>query len=427
MSPDARARAKAAFHVLIKPSGPACNLGCEYCFYLAKEDLFPGTQPRRMTAEVLEAVTRHYIEAQPAGVSAIDFTWQGGEPTLLGIPFFRTALELQGRFARAGTRITNSIQTNGILLDDEWGSFLRQNAFLVGISIDGPRELHDSYRTDRAGQPSFDRVLRGLDVLKRHEVEFNTLTVVHDRNGHRPRKVYDFLEEIGSRHLQFIPLVEPRARGVSDRSVGPSTYGRFLTGVFDRWLERRDVGRVFVRDFDVFLGLVMGSPSEVCIHAETCGRAVVAEHGGEVFACDHFVDPEHHLGNVLDDSLAGMLDGAQQTAFGRAKSAALPTCCEECEYLRLCNGGCPKDRLVTPPGAEPGPSHLCLGYKLFFQHSLPVLRRMASCLSAGRPAAHWDRVEGHEAGAAVGRNDPCPCGSGRKHKRCCWPRRGSRP
>ena len=408
------------FHVMAKPAGPECNLDCHYCFYTDKRELFPGAGATRMSEEVLEELTRQYIESQPAGTPEVDFAWQGGEPTLMGVAFFRRAVELQRRHARPGMRVSNSLQTNGVLLDDDWGEFLRRNGFLVGLSIDGPRELHDAYRRDRGDGDTFERVLRAVELLHRHEVEFNTLTVVHHSNGPHPARVYDFLTRIGSKYLQFIPLVEWEERGeTSDRSVDPGTYGRFLIGVFDRWLERRDVGRVFVRDFDDTLGMSMGYPSTVCVHAETCGRALVIEHSGDAFSCDHFVDREHHLGNVLDGALGTMVDAGRQTAFGLHKRDGLPSHCQDCEYVRLCNGGCPKDRSAAAIGGESGLNHLCAGYRLFFGHTLPVFRRMGQCLRMGRPASDFEVIAGAGTRGIVGRNDPCPCGSGRKSKRCC--------
>ena len=409
-------RARACFHVLAKPAGPLCNLACGYCFYLDKRGLFPAPGRLRMADAVLEAFTRQYLAAQPPGTREVQFSWQGGEPTLMGLSFFRRALGLQRRYARPGIRIANALQTNGTLLDDEWGRFLREHEFLVGISVDGPQALHDAWRRDSRGRGSFRAVMRGVEVLRRHGVAFNTLTVVHGRNGSRAREVYDFLTQIGSTFLQFIPLVEPApGGGVSERSVAPQQYGRFLARVFDAWLEAGHVGSVFVREFETILGLLAGGPAGLCVHAEACGRALALEHDGQVFACDHFVDGEHRLGSVLEEGLAALVDGERQTAFGTAKRRALPAACLACAWLPLCRGGCPKDRLARSPDGETGLNHLCAGYRLFFEHSVPVFEAMARCLHAGRPAADFALL----APQAVGRNAPCPCGSGRKHKRCC--------
>ena len=434
------------FHVLAKPIGPICNLDCEYCFYLKKQELFPESKSFRMNEEALEAFTRGYIECQPQGVREVNFAWQGGEPTMLGVKFFQRAIELQEQYIRPGTTILNSIQTNGTLLDDEWGEFLHENKFLVGISIDGPEEIHDEYRLDKQGQGSFGEVMRGLDVLKRHKVEFNTLTVVQNRNSQHGKGIYDFLKSIGSTFFQFIPIVEPdpeapenalRAR-VSSRSVDPEQYGRFLCDVMDRWLELEDVGEVFVRDFDTSLALVVGRPSPICVNAETCGRAVAIEHNGDLFSCDHFVNDKDRIGNVLEESFDSMLDGLQQTEFGDDKRDGLPPYCRECDFLGLCNGGCPKDRIIQTPEGDSGLNYLCAGYKIFHEHSLPVFQKMAQCLSMQRPASDYaviDDVLREQAAAhareamgadgkakSVGPNEPCPCGSGRKFKKCCLAR-----
>lgn len=290
--------ARSPYHVLLKPIGPVCNIDCEYCFYLEKSALFPGhrTVDFMMSEETLEEVTRAYIHSQPEGTAEINFAWQGGEPTLMGVNFFRKAVELQKKYARPGIKITNAIQTNGTRLDAEWGEFLRENEFLVGISIDGPEAMHNRYRRDRGGAGTFASVMRGIEVLKRHRVEFNTLTVVQEHNGDYPAPVYTFLKKIGSTFMQFIPIVEKTSQtSVGERSVGPEQWGRFMSGVFDLWL-KKDLGRIFVQHFDMLLGLWMGYPSSMCVHAETCGRAVALEHDGSLFSCDHFVNPEHRLG-----------------------------------------------------------------------------------------------------------------------------------
>jgi uncharacterized protein len=391
----AASSAQAPFHVLAKPSGPLCNLACDYCFYLEKRGLFPDAPRPRMGDEVLEAFTRSYIESQPAGTPEVQFAWQGGEPTLLGLDFFRRAVALQRRHARPGMRVTNALQTNAVLLDEDWARFLGDHDFLVGVSLDGPEDLHDRWRRDAGGRGSFRRVMRGLRALSRRSVPFNTLSVVHARNGAQPRRLYAFFKEIGSSHLQFIPLVERNGSGLSARSIGGRAYGRFLSTLFDCWLEQRDVGRVFVRDFESALARLTGRGGTVCIHAATCGRSLCVEHDGSVFACDHYVEANRRLGSVLREPLGTMVEDSRQRAFGAAKRERLPGACRDCRHLALCGGGCPKDR-------EPatGRNHLCAGYALFFDHALPTLQRLAG---ARGPA----------------RNDPCPCGSGRKHKRCC--------
>ena len=419
-------KARAEFHVLAKPIGPICNLDCEYCFYLQKKALFPESKNFRMTDSVLENFTRKYIEAQPMGTQKIDFAWQGGEPTLMGVDFFRKAIGYQRTYARPGMTITNSLQTNGTLLDDEWGKFLHDQGFLVGLSIDGPEEIHNKFRLDKKGRGSFREVMHGLEMLQKHSVEFNTLTVVQSHNSQYPLEVYDFLKDCGSTFFQFIPIVEPDPNDtVTYRSVPPERYGSFLNGVFDRWLEQSDVGEIFVQDFDLLLSQVMGMPATLCVHAETCGRSVAIEHNGDLFSCDHFVNREDQIGNVLQHTMVSMLDGPQQTKFGQDKRDGLPQYCLDCEFLEYCNGGCPKDRLVETPAGEPGLNYLCEGYKTYYSHTIPTFEKMAEALRMGRPASDYkmvDRVRQRqyaEQFGKVGRNDPCPCGSGKKYKKCC--------
>lgn len=395
--------ASGAFHVMTKPVGPVCNLDCRYCFYLEKERLFPAGGSFRMSDDVLDAYVRRYIAEQSS--AEIHFAWQGGEPTLLGVDFFRKAVSLQRKYA-AGKTVLNAIQTNGTLLDDRWGEFLAENGFLVGLSVDGPRALHDHYRVDKGGKPTFDDVMRGLSVLKRHGVEFNTLTVVHRGNAKHPLEVYRFLREIGSGFIQFIPLVErsadseDRRRGlalaapprsgegaresdVTPWSVEPGDYGDFLVRIFDEWV-RSDVGRVFVQLFDVALGNWIGVGSSLCVFAETCGRAVALEHNGDVFSCDHYVYPEYRLGNLMNQSLGSMLESAAQVEFGQSKKEALPRYCRECEVRFACNGECPKHRFATAPDGEPGLNYLCPAYKKFFGHIDPYMREMGRLLREGR-------------------------------------------
>jgi len=360
---------------MAKPSGAKCNLDCTYCFYLEKEALYPPGQ-HRMSDAVLEAYVRGQIAAQPPGAEVL-FAWQGGEPTLMGVPFFDKAVALQKKHGD-GRVIANAFQTNGVLLDDTWGKFLHREKFLVGLSIDGPRELHDIYRLDKGGKPTFDRVMGGLDVLKRHGVEFNTLTVVHRTSARRPLEVYAFLKEIGSTHMQFIPLVDRvgETGAVSDASVIAEDYGTFLTTIWDHWL-LNDVGKTFVQLFDVMLGVWMGQPSALCLFRETCGDAVALEHNGDVYSCDHFVTARHRIGNLLDASLGDMVRGPQQREFGQQKSATLPLYCRECEVRFACHGECPKNRFIQTPDGEPGLNYLCAGYKHFFNHANPGLRGMA--------------------------------------------------
>jgi uncharacterized protein len=403
-----------AFHVMLKPRGPVCNLACEYCYYLSKEDLYPDAD-FCMTDEVLEAFTRQYIEAQR--VPEVTFGWQGGEPLLMGLDFFRRAVALQETYRKPGMRIVNALQTNGTLLDDGWCRFLREHDFLVGLSLDGPREAHDAYRVDKGGNPSFDRAMAGLALLKEHGVEFNILTTVHAANAGHPLETYRFLrDEAGARFIQFIPIVQREGGGVSARSVGAEQYGRFLAGVFDEWV-RRDVGRVFVQIFDVALAAWVGAPPGLCVFDETCGNALVLEHNGDLYACDHFVEPHCRLGNILQTPLVDLVGSEQQRRFGLDKRDALPETCRACEVRFVCNGGCPKNRLQ-------GVNYLCEGYKMFFHHIDESMRFMASELEARRPPANvmphlaQREAELERRFAQANRNDPCPCGSGRKFKQC---------
>ncbi len=381
------------FHIITKPIGAICNLDCEYCYYLEKEDLYPDTKSFKMTEEVLDAYTRQYIYAQPADAAEVNFTWQGGEPTLMGLPFFRKALALQKKYARPGMRITNSFQTNGTRLSDDWAMFFRDNDFLIGISIDGPEDLHDEFRPDKRGYGSFRQVMKGLEYLKKHEVKFNTLTCVQSSNSSYPVKVYRFLKEIGSTHLQFISIVEPQPDGgVSYRSVNPKKYGTFLCGVFDEWLRRDDIGIIYVQDFDVTLSILAGYPSPICIHAETCGHALAIEHNGDLYSCDHFVFPEYKLGNIMEQQAKAMHESALQQQFGLDKKDKLPRYCRECDFLQVCRGGCPKDRIIETADGEPGLNYLCQGYKTFYAHSFPIFKKMAKCIEMGYPARDYKRV-----------------------------------
>ncbi len=429
------------FHVLCKPIGPVCNLNCKYCFYLEKEKLYPDTARKTgwaMNDLVLESYIRQYIETQDA--PAVNFAWQGGEPTLLGIEFFAKALEIQKRYA-GSQRIENSLQTNGVLLNDRWCEFLSANRFLVGLSIDGPREFHDKYRSDRSWAATFERAVLAMRLLKKHGAEFNTLTAVQRHNSQHPREVYRFLKEAGSGFIQFIPIVERVARrasedglvlispdsesdaGVSEWSVDPRQYGRFLCAVFDEWV-RNDVGCVYVQLFEVTLEAWAGLPSSLCVFSPTCGDAMVLEHNGDVYSCDHFVYPPNRLGNLLETPLGVMARSAQQQAFGVAKMTGLPGCCRDCRFLPACNGECPKHRFMKTPEGEPGLNYLCASYKQFFSHVEPYMEFMAGELASQRPPTNvmrWasERDSRGSQSRRIGRNDACPCGSGRKYKKCC--------
>ena len=419
-----RAIEVASYHVMAKPTGPLCNLDCSYCFYLEKEKLYPGVRTWTMPADVLESYIRQYIESQPNDI--VSFAWQGGEPTLLGISWFQNVLELQQKYAN-GRRIENALQTNGITLDDAWGELLAANDFLVGISIDGPRELHDTYRVDKGQQPTFDQVMRGIGCLKSAGVRFNTLTVVNRKNSYHPREVYEFLKQIGSGYMQFIPVVErqskeptrgglvllgPRqasASEVTDWSVEPDAFGNFLCSIFDEWV-RNDVGSYFVQLFDVTLELWLGMPPSLCVFSETCGNALALEHNGDLYSCDHYVYPENKLGNIMEEPLISLAAAQQQTAFGHAKRDSLPAYCRNCDVRFACNGECPKHRFVSTPDGEPGLNYLCAAYKKFFHHVAPYMEFMGRELLNRRPAARvmeyarWIDTQQAEASANL-----CSC------------------
>ncbi len=406
--------ARAPFHIMVKPIGPKCNLDCQYCFYLEKEALFGDGEKWKMDDGLLEAYVKRYIAAQPA--DPVVFAWQGGEPTLCGIEFFEKAVRCQKQYG-AGRAIENAFQTNGTLLDDAWGAFLKRENFLVGISIDGPAELHDAYRVTRNGRGTHAEVMRGLEVLQRHKVEFNTLTCVNRVNQDKGPEVYEFLKAAGSRYMQFIPIVErlPDAAAarlglshatpprfaeeddnlkapVTEWSVQPKAYGRFMWSIFKRWVQQ-DVGRVFVQLFDVALGKWAGVPGGLCVYNEECGRALALEHDGSLYSCDHFVYPDFKVGNLREQSVAALVDSAFQEQFGKSKKSRLPKFCRECPVLFACNGACPKHRFLLTPDGEPGLNYLCSGYKFIFGKMDPYMKAMAELYRRGQaPALVMDLI-----------------------------------
>lgn len=372
------------FQLLAKPTGSACNLDCSYCFYLSKEQLYPGSA-FRMTDEVLERYVRQLFEAHDG--AEVEVAWQGGEPTLMGLPFFERAVALAARLRKPGQTVRHSIQTNGTLLDDAWCAFLKRHAFLVGLSIDGPRAEHDRYRVKKDGRGSFDSAVRAWRLLRRHGVDVNVLCAVHAANVERPREVYRFFrDELRAEFLQFIPIVERNGNAtVTPRTVDPERFGRFLIAVFDEWL-RRDIGKVFVQTFDAVLGNWLGAPS-LCIFSQDCSAHPVLEHNGDLYSCDHFVDPEHRLGNIVESDMGGMISSDRQRAFGASKLATLPRSCRECEVLFACQGECPRNRFARGADGEEGMNYLCAGYKAFFAHVARPMGIMAELLRAGRPAS----------------------------------------
>ena len=391
-------------HVLAKPIGPVCDIKCDYCFYLEKRGLFGSDEQYRMPDAVLAKYIEQYVESQPTPI--VEFVWHGGEPTLLGVDFFRRVVELQKPF-RTKKDIRNSLQTNALHFDDEWCEFFKANGFFIGVSLDGPKEIHDRYRKDRHGHGTFDRVMQGVRLLQKHRVEFNALACVGRDTAYRPLEVYRFFTEAGINYIQFTPIVErePDAEtkvikfwlarpSVLDReemntrvtpwSVEPEKYGDFLIAIYEEWV-RKDVGSVFVMNFEWALNAWLGEGSPVCIFSRQCGRAVAMEHDGSVFACDHYVYPEYRLGNVLDDNLSRMVEASVASGFGPHKEKTLPRYCRECEVLEACWGGCPKHRFAKSPYGEPGLHYLCPGYKKFFRHIRKYLHAMTQLLGEGLP------------------------------------------
>ncbi|HSN10579.1 MAG TPA: anaerobic sulfatase maturase [Propionibacteriaceae bacterium] len=403
------------FSLITKPTGAACNLDCSYCFFLSKEVLWGGDS-QRMTHETLEQFIRGYLHAQPDGPVTIG--WQGGEPTMRGVGFFEEAVRLSEEHRRPGQQVQHAIQTNGTLLDDEWGEFLSANNVLVGLSVDGPPELHDRYRVNKAGRGSYDLVRRGWDVLQRHHVDTNILCTVNAANADHPLDVYrHFRDDLEAKFLQFIPIVERVEPGheaeaergyrdsdgthvlyrqagaqVTSRTVPPKAWGRFMTAIFDEWVAR-DVGEVFVQHFDVMLGALFGQYS-LCVHSPECGNAIAMEHTGDVYSCDHFVEPGYRLGNIATDTFTEMLALPEQRQFGRDKRTTLPTQCLQCPVRWVCNGGCPKDRFATTAAGEPGLNYLCDGYFDMFTHAWPAMTTMATLIRAGRAPADIMRMAG---------------------------------
>lgn len=397
---------KRRFHVMAKPTGSRCNIDCNYCFYLHKEQLLQQDHHSGMSDEVLENYIRQYIDSQDG--DRVVFSWQGGEPTLMGLPWFEKVVALQQKYQKPGQRIENDLQTNGILLNDSWARFLKQHHFLVGLSIDGPRELHDRYRVTRSGKPTFDKVMAGVAALQRHGVPFNALVTVNRTNARFPLQVYRFLtRELGATYLQFNPCVEPvdftqtapqfwrddsipvsgsrRARPgdldsvVTDWSVDPDDWGRFLIAVFEEWVNN-DLGRVQVNLFETAVAQTLGLPGQICVTSEFCGKRLAIEKNGDIYACDHYVYPEYQLGNIANTKLAHLAFSERQKAFGLGKRDTLPAVCKRCPYLKLCWGECPKNRIVRSAEGEPGLNYLCPGIKAFFSYAQPILVGIATLL-----------------------------------------------
>ena len=391
-------------YVMLKPAGAHCNLACKYCYYLEKNKLYPTAQRHLMSDEMLEQFTREYIEAQT--MNQVLFTWHGGEPLLRSIDFYRKALSLQQKYA-GGRCIDNVIQTNGTLLTDEWCEFFAQNHWLVGISIDGPQPYHDHYRLTAAGKPSWQKVMQGIKLLKKHGVEWNAMAVVNAYNANHPLEFYRFFKENGCQFLQFTPIVERQTRhedgrtlasladkneiSLSEASVAPEQWGYFLCAIFDEWV-RKDVGKIFVEIFDCTLANWMGISPGICAYSKECGHAGVMEHNGDVYSCDHFVFPEYKLGNIRDHSLIDMLYGEQQQEFSRLKHSSLPRQCKECDMEFACHGECPKNRFMKDKYGDSGLNYLCPGYYHYYQHVAPYMDYMKQELMSQRPPSNIMKV-----------------------------------
>ncbi len=435
------------FHVMAKPTGAICNLDCSYCFFLSKETLYPGS-PFRMDDAVLDAYIRQLLESQQ--ISEVTIAWQGGEPTLMGLEFFQQAMTVVQKYTRRGQTVNHTIQTNGTLLDDAWCAFFAKHNFLVGLSVDGTQEMHDAYRVDKGGAPTFAKVIRGSDFLRRHKVEFNVLCTVHAANGDSPLEVYRFFrDEMQVEFIQFIPIIEratpellPMANLgwgdrhaerplyiqsgslVTHRSIKAEQWGQFLIAIFDEWVTH-DVGKVFVQLFDSSLGAWVGQGASLCIHRPTCGDALALEHNGDLYSCDHFVEPDYLLGNIKQDHMIELVASDKQRQFGQDKRDSLPQYCLDCEVLFICNGGCPRNRFINTPDGQAGLNYLCAGYKAFFNHVDHPMKIMAGLLQKRQYAdgvmgilAEEKEVALATAVSEAGRNDPCPCGSGKKVKQC---------
>lgn len=382
-----------AFHLLAKPTGAICNLDCEYCFFLAKEQLYPGSK-FRMSDDLLEIYIQQLLQSHQT--PEVTIAWQGGEPTLMGLEFFARSIELVEKHKKPGQKVSHTLQTNGTRLNNDWARFFKQHNFLIGLSVDGPKNLHDTYRVDKRGRGTFEQVIQGWKILKKHQVDCNILCTVNAANGDRPLEVYRFFrDELGAEFIQFIPIIErvnedgstliQSGNQVTERSIKPEQFGQFLIGVFDEWV-KRDVGKVFVQHFDAALANWVGVPPSVCIFSKTCGTALALEHNGDLYSCDHFVEPDYKLGNIQETPMIELIASEKQRQFGQAKLNTLPQYCRKCEVRFACNGGCPKNRFIETPDGESGLNYLCAGYKAFFTHIDRPMRMMADLLRRGHYA-----------------------------------------
>jgi len=432
------------YNIMIKPAGSLCNLDCRYCYYLDKADLFVNGIRQNHDKNFWENFVQNYISTQSS--TNVSFVWQGGEPALMGLDFYKWIVEIQKKHA-GNKKIENVFQTNGTLLNREWCSFLAENKFLVGISVDGPQNLHDIFRYNKQGKSSFKEVMNSIELLRKCNVDFNTLTTVNSLNVKYPLEVYQFLKEIGSQFLQFMPVVE-RISGldkknrptilhpndgdnlsVTEWSVNSLDYGKFLNSVFDQWV-KKDVGKIYVQMFDVTLANWYGENPGLCVFSKHCGDNLIMEHQGNLYQCDHFVFKENYLGKFPENDLLEAAKSVEQITFGLNKEKLLPGECRDCEFLFACHGECPKNRIIRSKTGEPGLNYLCEGLKLFFQHVKPSMDYMLNELKNQRPPANIMKTfktiappppfANHKAAKVkVGRNELCPCGSGKFYKNCC--------
>jgi uncharacterized protein len=414
-------RASSEFQVFAKPVGPVCNLDCHYCYYLEKERLYPQGESFRMSDSILEDYIIQQIDASPGSV--INFSWHGGEPTILGLDYFRKIVALQRKHQPPNRRITNGMQTNGTLLDEDWCRFLAAEGFSVGLSLDGPPEMHDRYRVTKGQNPTHEQAMRGYKLLLQHQIPCSILCVVHAQNVQHPTQVYRFFKQIEAQYVEFLPLVEPQPDGeggVSNRTVPAEALGNFFCTIFDEWMAQ-DIERVNVQIFEEVARTAFGQEHALCIFRKTCGDVPVIEHNGDFFSCDHFVDTEHRLGNIQETPLVDFLESPAQRSFGQAKLDTLPRYCRACEVRNMCHGGCPKDRILHAPDGEAGLNYLCAGYKRFFTHCQPFVAELAALWRRQSLERHMPLVQAMSSRASpkTGRNDPCPCGSGKKYKKCC--------
>ena len=368
-------KASREFQIFVKPTGPLCNLGCRYCYYLEKEALFPAENKFRMPEKILEDYIKQHVKASQGDF--IRFSWHGGEPTLLGLEYFKTIVEIQRKYNPSGKKILNGVQTNGTLLNDKWCKFFAEEGFIVGVSLDGPKDMHDKYRSTKDLKSTFEQVMRGYNLLQRYKVCTDLLCVVSDYNVRFPKRLYRFFKELNAKYITFIPLVEKDEKSViKDMSVPAESWGRFLCTIFDEWMEE-DIGRVRVQIFEEALRTAFKQEHSLCIFRPTCGDIPVIEHNGDFYSCDHYVDIAHKLGNILETPLIELLEHPSQKIFGRAKLDLLPKFCHECEVRSMCNGGCPKNRFIKTPCGEQGLNYLCEGYRRFFNHCKPFVSQVA--------------------------------------------------